>query len=539
MANVINYDDLEDKKQNQGQPPQPGASGQGNQSAQNQSGGNQQNTNQYKPDAYSKQRQGTGYTNIGRVIQANQGNRLAQAVTGNVQHAGEQAKANVQQAGQQFQQQTQANRLDTDANQQVVQNVLADPTQYVGAEDQNNPLYTQGSQFGRLISGEYAGPQGLANAPQLQAQVGGVKRLGEALGSSGGQIGLLQQTVGGNNYGSGKQNLDQLLLAKSGGDELGRARRQALGLGNIFGTQQAGAQAVGQEMAGRAQEVGKNVQSQFGQALATQDTALQDLAKRAQDERNVQFQKTMAALQSGKITQEQADMLGLTQGQEVTGDIMGKLGSFVSENQNKATAQNVASAQDYAKIDALRKLAGQYAPEDAQKLLQSYSGQNEQAQTFKPEDAIQADKGGFQNALQAQMTEYKSKLEPVQQQLDSFTELSNLVAQRDRLAGPGQSAANKSEANRIQETILQRWPGAGGASGKEWTKSDWVKEMLRQSQQKYNQTTEALQNAYGGIQNVKLLPKEPLVPIQSRPVSLMGPNMINSLNDNPNAFKVR
>lgn len=533
MANVIQFDDLKDQNNQNQQPTPPGtqpqqnASGQGNQYSQNQPGGYQQNGgDQYKPDAYNKQKQGSGYTNIGRVIQANQGNRLGQAVAGGVQQAGQQAQANVQQAGQQFGQQTQANRFDTDANQQLVQNVLADPSQYAGPTDQNSDLSNQGSMFSKLISGQYGGPTQLANDPQLQAQVGGVQQLGKALGSSGGQIGLLQQAVGGNNYGAGKQNLDQLLLAKTSGDALGQARRQALGLGNILNTQEAGAQAVGQEMGARAQDFGKNVQNQFGQTVTTQDKALQDQATKAQTDRDEFYKKTLADLQSGKITQKQADLLGLGAGSQVTGDILGRLGSYVSENADKATAQNVASSQDYARMDALRKLSGQYSPADAQALLQNYSGQNAQAGKFAAEDAVQADKTGFQTALGSQMQDYHNKLDPVQEGFKQAQDINNLVRQRDA-AGGMMSPAGMA----IQQQINQKYPGASYGG---WTRSDWANSLLQTAQKKFQDTQATLNAAYGGLQGIEILPEQQAQQDQAA----VGPTLAGALNDNPNAFKV-
>lgn len=529
MANVIQYDDLNDQHSNQNQQQtqgQPAGVSQGNQSTQNQqpTGAGVQNVDQYKPDAYNKQKQGSGYTNIGRVLQANQGNRLGQAVAGGVQQAGQQAATNVQQAGQQFNQQAQANRFDTDANQQLVQNVLADPSQYGGPVDQNSDLSNQGSMFSKLISGQYGGPTELQNNAQLQAQVGGVQQLGKALGSSSGQIGLLQQAVGGNNYGAGKQNLDQLLLAKTGGPAVGQARRQALGLGNVLNTQEAGAQALGQELGAKAQDFGQNVQNQFGQAVTAKDKALQDAAVQAQTGRDTFYKKTMEDLQSGKITQKQADLLGLTAGQQVSGDILGRLGSFVSENENKATAQNVASQQDYARMDALRKLAGQYSPQDAQALLQNYSGQNDKAGTFAAEDAIKSDKTGFQSALGAQMADYHSKLDPAEGGLEGAQAINNLVKRRDA-AGGMMSPAGMA----IQQEINQRFPGA---STNGWTRTDWSNSLLQSAQKKYNDTKATLNAAYGGMRGIEITPEE-----QAQQAAV-GPTLAGALNDNPNAFKV-
>ena len=151
------------------------------------------------------QKQGSGFTNINRVMQANQGNKLGQTVGSGVQQQGQQVQNQLGQAQQQFGKQSQANRLDTIQNQQLFQQGLQDPTKL--AADQSNI-----SKFQNILSGKYQGPQGLQNADQLAAQAASAQQMGQALGSEGGRQSLLQRFVGGNQYGQGQQTLDAMLL---------------------------------------------------------------------------------------------------------------------------------------------------------------------------------------------------------------------------------------------------------------------------------------------------------------------------------------
>lgn len=510
MAQTINFDDLDNQPQQQGQQQQQ-AGGQ-NQSVQ----AGPQDTNQYKPDAYNAQKRGSGYTNIQRVVQANQPQQLAQAVAGNVQRGTQQAQQQVQQAGQQFQQQAAANQFDTANNQQLVQNVLADPTQFI-AQDNNNPNSAQGSLFSRLMSGQYAGPQGLQNQADLDAQVGGVQQLGRALGSAGGQMGLLQRTVGGPQYQQGQQRLDQLILSQAQSPELREARQKAMALGNILGRQEAGAQEFGQELANRAQGFGKDVQQQFGQAVTTQDAALQEQAKQAQESRDALYKKTLEDLQSGKITQEQADLLGLGAGTQVTGNLLQNIGQYLSKNPEQATAQNVASNQDYARLDALRKLAGSYSPEEAQKVLGQYSGQNEQAGRFQAGGDFKADKEGFQNILGSQMQEYQAKLAPVQGSLDAAKEIYSLTQKRD------QYQTMDPRWHQAQQEIAKKYPGAV-TNG--YTRPDWAAGLLQSAQKKYNDTQASLTSAYGGLKGIEITPnQQPQPELAGNPINLENANI--------------
>lgn len=64
-------------------------------------------------EAKQPQRQGTGFTNLNRIMQANQGNNLGQNVAGGITNRVQNLQSGVQQSQQAFGQQSQAARLDT------------------------------------------------------------------------------------------------------------------------------------------------------------------------------------------------------------------------------------------------------------------------------------------------------------------------------------------------------------------------------------------------------------------------------------------
>lgn len=72
----------------------------------------------------NRNRKGSGFTNINRVLNANQGNKLGTTVSSNVQNQANDVRSNVQKSQQQFQQEAEKNRLDTDENKQQRDNVI-------------------------------------------------------------------------------------------------------------------------------------------------------------------------------------------------------------------------------------------------------------------------------------------------------------------------------------------------------------------------------------------------------------------------------
>lgn len=64
----------------------------------------------------AKQQQGTGYTNLGKLVQANLGNQLGQKVAGNVQSQIGNVQNQLGQQQQQFQTESEKNKVGSDAD---------------------------------------------------------------------------------------------------------------------------------------------------------------------------------------------------------------------------------------------------------------------------------------------------------------------------------------------------------------------------------------------------------------------------------------
>jgi hypothetical protein len=420
--------------------------GQQNQNGQNQPGqpGQAPTVQPYNPN----KQVGSGYTNINRIVNANQNNRLGSTIGSNIQQAGQQATQNINQAGQDFQTNSNANRLDTGQNQQLVQNVLADPTKAAQNSQQVN-------QFGTLMSGNYQGPTGLANAGQLQAQAQDVNQMGQAIGSSAGRQGLLQRFVGNPQYNSGQQSMDNLLLGQTGGKDLAAARQSTTGVQNLAQNQIGGATAAAQEYANRAKQFGQGVQQQFGNTVNQAEQGLTQQAQTAQQARDAKVSALQAQMGQGNINQTVANQLGITQG-ENTYNLTPQ--NFVSENAQQANAQNIASAQDYARMQALQQLGGGNAPSAAQQTLGQFTDPSK-AGTFQAANAYNVDAPGFQQnmaaAQQSNQDFINANVNPDQANYNNAVmQALHTSAAKGTLGGPANHAIDWSTTDPSHQALL-------------------------------------------------------------------------------------
>lgn len=506
MANTIDVNELgQDEDKNQ-----PGQSG--NSTPPGQAPSNSGNAPAITSSQTSNpnQQRGSGYTNISKVLQANQGNGLGSAVGNNIQQVGNQAQDNLRNAQNQFNQQTQSNQFNTDQNKQTVENVLNDPTQAVNSQ--------QGKQFQNLISGQYQGPQNLNNANQIQAQAGNLAQMGQALGSSGGRQALLQQMFGNPQYTQGQQTLDNLLLGQSQSPELQQARRAALTTQGQVNNAISGAAAQGQQQTQQAQQFGKSVQDQFGNLVNTQDQSLQNAALKAQTDRDAQYRQTLQDYNTGHLTGDEANLLGVTNN-ENTYNLLNDPSKYLSESALKANASNVASADDYAKMQALQKLGGQYAPQNSQTAFANYQDPK-QAGAFARDQAISGDTKNFNTDLDSTKTNYNGIFDPAQQKLQSAQDINRLATgqvtddERNSILNNPALAQQLQQASggdsRIYNQIIgnmvlnQKYPGAGGGGILPTANSAWAGSNLQTAQTGFNNAKQQLLDAYGNPLTVQV-----------------------------------
>lgn len=223
---------------------------------------NEQNPNMsrlFQSAGSAQTKQGTGYTNLGRLMSASKDNLLGQKVAGTIgsQVGGVQQQLADQQKA--FGEESEKNKIGGQKDIDQREAVLGRFTSPSGAGGEATDEDV--SAFERFRSGQYAGPQGLKDtsalkgtAQQLQGQVSNF--------SPSGTQELLRRSVGGDRYTQGQQRLDTLLMDKS---KLTPIARQAQGLGQQIS--RADLAASGQA------ELQKNLAKQFGQETQEKLTA--------------------------------------------------------------------------------------------------------------------------------------------------------------------------------------------------------------------------------------------------------------------------
>lgn len=210
---------------------------------------------------------GTGFTNLQRVLSANQSNRLGSTIGGGVSNVVNKANTNLNQAQQQFGQQAQQGVVGTDQDKQFVSNTLKDPTQAQQADVDKFARYREG----------YKGPQGL-QSDTLQGQQQDLKSLGGLTSNSGGRQALLQRFVGSPQYNQGQQRLDTMLLGQPGSTNLNQLRRQTMNANQNINRGYDTAQNQANLLNAQSKAFGANVQNQITGAQTAEDQDLQNRA---------------------------------------------------------------------------------------------------------------------------------------------------------------------------------------------------------------------------------------------------------------------
>lgn len=257
---------------------------------------------------------GSGFTNLQKVVEANQNNKLGSTIQSGITGAANKTTGDINNSFQQFQGDVNNQNLDTSQNRQTIQNTLgkitgpnqgnspitfdtsggldtpsSTPLSPSGGGDTNqanntpststNPStstpWTPGvsagdqSAFAQFRGGAYNGPQDLTNYNfgNIQSEAQDTQQLGQDVNNGGGRQALLQRFAGGNNYNQGEQNLDQILLGQTGAQNLQASRQATQGLTNQANQANLNAQSVAQQQAAKNKAFADYTQQQIGNTL--------------------------------------------------------------------------------------------------------------------------------------------------------------------------------------------------------------------------------------------------------------------------------
>lgn len=409
---------------------------------------------------------GSGFTNLNRVIGANQNNRLGSTIGSNIQGQAQQAKSGINQASQNFQQQAQANQIGGEQDVQKLNTVLQNPVQ---ANEQDV------KDFSRFRSGQYQGPQDIANKEQVYGNAQQAEAMGQATGSQLGRQGLLQRYVGNNQYNQGKQNLDALLLGRTGGNDLRAARQASQGLSGQAQNQSMTAQNI----AAQNQQMAQNFAKQTNEAIAGKtNPVLDELSKRAataEQEKQAKLEGLRKDLYGGEISAEDAAALGLSEGQDLYGADLSKA---LNPAAIQANAQNVASQQEAANLNALNRLAGK-----------DQFGDESQAGSFY-KNQFGVDKDAVNKLVQQQKDMYEQQANPLRGFADINTQAGQIQGYYDKLNQQEQQVGRANQA--IQD--FQASHGGRDADGNNMFNADTLSDADKAEYNKIQQNAQAQQD---------------------------------------------
>lgn len=381
-------------------------------------------------DPNQNRRQGTGFTNLQKVMQANTGNRLGQAVGQGITKTGEQTKQGLQEAQSQFKTQAEGGRLDTAENKERVENVLGN----AGAATDEDV-----SKFGQFRAGQYAGPQNLQNIENLKGQAQEAQQLGQAAGSQSGRTGLLQRFVAApGQYGSGQQKLDSLLLGASGAQPLREARRSVAGIGQQVSGAGEAAQNVAQQYTNLAKGFGEDVTKRTGALETESSTQAQqatETANKADEALRQQVEQERQGAQTNQLSQQALEQLGLSAGQRTYGANLGDvLGYEGRDTFGAAKPEEMMNQEQFKKFSNLKKLMGQDVSQFDPTKVGTYQAGKE---TFNKEAASGAI-GKAQEAYQGESNDVLASARQFNPGLGSTQDIRNQLANAQRNANaPG------------------------------------------------------------------------------------------------------
>ena len=315
--------------------------------------------------------QGTGFTNLKSVLNANQNNKLGQAVSSGVQNVTNKTQGQTQEAQNKFNQQLGQSVQDIQKGQQVQQKLSnLDFSKDAGqaATDVNSLNTDEYANTTKNLRAGYQGPQGLQSQDALQAQAQQLGQTAQGLLTQGGRQAALQRFIGaGPSYTQGKQSLDNMLLGQSSNNQaINDARRNAAiaaqGTNQAINQAAAQGQFTGQQFNTLNQDISSKL-SNLGQNLgSTLDARAQAKVADAQK----QVGDLQAALRNGTLSQEQYDMfskniLGGSDQTYTLGNDPNQLANLVQANTNY-NRSNVANQNEAQARDALARLSGDTDP---------------------------------------------------------------------------------------------------------------------------------------------------------------------------------
>jgi hypothetical protein len=211
----------------------------------------------------NRNKKGTGFTNLSRILQASKGARLGGQVASGVQKVGQQVRGQIGQASEQFEKKAgeEAAKFGEEAVKERESAISSLVPTSSGSSGVNAPQADQSEAIRNITnwrSSEYKGPTQLEDYESLASRATEAEQLGRLGRTSGGKQELLRRFVGGKDYSQGEQRLDTALLGLTGQSGLSEARRLTRGLGTELAQKSGVASEQARQLAQQASDFSKD-----------------------------------------------------------------------------------------------------------------------------------------------------------------------------------------------------------------------------------------------------------------------------------------
>ena len=334
----------------------------------------QSTTNQTSPapSEGSRRKKGSGFTNLQRILGANQGagERLGSTLRSGVEDRAQTARDRLGASQSQFQQgvgQSQSRIQGINQGAQESFNTAENAPTQIGNTDTDR--------FEGIRNLTYQGPDGLQNANEIKEVGREAETLGELSRNREGRMELLRQFArqgASPQYTQRRQALDELILGSDGERSLKQARRASQGLEGQIDTATQSAETLGQE---QARQVGLSRQNILGELDTRRGASNTDISNSLSQAQNLETERAagIGTFRQGFASGNQdVAYQGLVQAGVPEADASyvkklmnsGTSPEVINRFINDSMAQNltrdaVATDEQLLRENALSKLAGQ------------------------------------------------------------------------------------------------------------------------------------------------------------------------------------
>lgn len=416
-------------------------------------------TQQIKASEAAGQPRTSGFTGVGRYLQAASGSQLGQQISGKISQAGQEAQKTLQQATEQF-------RTGLGQQQKEAKEAFKDVSSTLSGIEQGQigqPSAEAVRQYGLISSGQYGAQGGISElaSESVKRKLQTASQLAQAGQTSSGREGLLRQSIGrtGKQYTGGQSALDAMLLGQQA-QEFKKAERETAGIGQRLGLEQKRAeeqarqfgteiQKAKEQITGKTSGLEKQIKSDITGQKEFYQKRISDIFEALQDD-----------ISKGEVSKENADLLkSLGLNVESIGPYGVNLAQLKGLIERKS-AGNIdeitsATADQLKKLNALKLLSGQ-APAFSETDLQK-------AGTIKPEDQLSFKKEGFQEIQKEQNRIINGVNEVVQILPDLVNNewasyIKGSILKRDPITGGYTFDSIRNLRDQLQSRIDQGYP---------------------------------------------------------------------------------